>query len=94
MRVRACVRACVCVCVCVCVRARARACVRSRARAFVLCALNFDNIYLKRMCKRLWLVQIRRSKYYSYMKGQIFLSLIGNVCCQYAKVVFQSSFGI
>ena len=40
-----------CVCVCVCVR------------AFMLHALNVDNMYFKRTCKRLGTVQVRCSKY-------------------------------
>ena len=40
-------RACMCVCVCVC----------------VLYALNFDNMYMKRICKHLEPVQVRCSKY-------------------------------
>ena len=31
--------------------------------AFVLYALNFDNIYMYRICKRLGPVRVRRSKY-------------------------------
>ena len=59
--VRACVRACVCacacvcVCVCVCACARVRACVcesvcvRACVCAFMLYALNFDNICRERV---------------------------------------------
>ena len=62
---------CVCVCVCVCghacvrVRAYVRACVHACVSvcAFVLYALNFDNLYVQRMCKRLGPVRVRRSKY-------------------------------
>ena len=62
---------CVCVCVggvCVCVHVRAhaslRVCMRVRVRvcAFMLYALNFDNMYLQRTCKRLGPVRIWRSK--------------------------------
>ena len=66
--VKVCVRACVRACVCVCVRACVRACVCESVcvRACVLCmlyALNFDNMYLYRTCKRLRPVRVRRSKY-------------------------------
>ena len=71
MCVRVCVRVCACVCgrvsVCVCGRvcvcARARVCVCARARAFVLDALNLDNMYTQRICMRLGPVPVRRSKY-------------------------------
>ena len=53
---------CVCVCVCVCVCACVRACVRA-LRAFFLYALNFEDLSIQRMCKRLVPVRIRRSKY-------------------------------
>ena len=49
MRACVCVRVCVCVCVCV--------------HAFVLYALNFENMCIERMCKRLGPVKARRSKY-------------------------------
>ena len=55
--VRACVRACVCVCESLCVCACVCVC------AFMLYALNFDNMYLERTCKRLGSVRVRRSKY-------------------------------
>ena len=59
-----------CVCVgggvCVCVHVRAHVslhvCVRVRVCAFMLYALNFDNMYLQRTCKRLGPVRIWRSK--------------------------------
>ena len=51
----------VCVCVCVCVRARARVC--ERLCAFVLYALNFENMCIKRTRKRLGPVRARQSKY-------------------------------
>ena len=35
--------------------------------AFMLYALNFDNLYLPRMCKRLGPVQVRCSKYSSLL---------------------------
>ena len=56
--VRACVRACVCVCVCMHVSmcGWVGGCV-------VLYALNFDNMYMYRMCKRLGPVRVRHSKY-------------------------------
>ena len=61
-----CVRVCVCVCVCMCVCARAYAslcvCVRVCV-AFMLYALNFDNMFLPRTCKRLGPVRVRRCKY-------------------------------
>ena len=65
-------------CVGVCVRARARACVcesvcvRACVCAFMLYALNFDNMYLYRTCKHLGPVRVRRSKY-----SLLLLSLYG-----------------
>ena len=54
------------VCVCVHVRAHAslRVCMRVHVRvcAFMLYALNFDNMYLQRTCKRLGPVWVRHSK--------------------------------
>ena len=57
----------VCVCVCMCVYTRACMCESVCACmcvcAFMLYALNFDNMYLPRTCKRLRPVRVRRSKY-------------------------------
>ena len=52
-------------CVCVCARACVceSVCVRACACAFMLYALNFDNMYLSRTCKRLGPVRVRLSKY-------------------------------
>ena len=60
-RERVCVRVRVCVSVRTCVYESldVRACVC----AFMLYALNFDNMYLHRTCKRLGPVRVRRSKY-------------------------------
>ena len=68
-----CVSVCVCVCVCVCARvcAHMHACVGLCVCgsvcvcvcAFMLYALNFDNMYLYRMCKRLGPVRVRHSEY-------------------------------
>ena len=69
MCVCVCVCVCLSVCLCVCVFARACVCVFARACvceslcAFMLYALNFDNMYLYRTCKRLGPVRVRRSKY-------------------------------
>ena len=50
-----------CVCARTCVYESV--CVRSCMCAFMLYALNFDNMYFQRTCKRLGPVRVRRSKY-------------------------------
>ena len=69
MCVCVCVYVCVCMCVCVCVCVSVCVCVRACVRvcvcvcALMLYALNFENMYLQRTCKRLGPVRVRRSKY-------------------------------
>ena len=61
-----CVCVCVCVCVCACVRVEC-VCggggeVSVCVRAFVLYALNLENMCIQQMCKRLGHVRVRRPK--------------------------------
>ena len=55
-----CVRVCVCACVRVCMHVSMCGCVGG---CVVLYALNFDNKYMYRICKRLGPVRVRHSKY-------------------------------